>query len=658
MKNQSGRSMIEMLGVLAIIGVLSLGGVAVFNAAMNRHTANNLTYDVMLMAESTVSGGTALEEMPFEAGTEYDNIRTLINEEGEIRVVVSSVAKDVCDILLSKGGNESFALENVSENPLALCADRTDIVFAINSEVLNANYRGIPCQSSEICPAGQECYMGVCRTPSLNCPNGCQEGETCDEGRCCPTYDGLRATGQCLFVAPTDSGCQSFSLCAYPYECDTATGTCVCANGAIADGQGGCRVCDYDCGGNPNLIPNSDCNGCVCTLDNCQEAYIDLASCACVNKCPTETPYVSDGTCVAECPQGLISINNVCTECNLTDAQCAAKDVKKPFLDEATCTCICDKDADVCAADSSAPYFYAATCSCVNDPCLLINPSWTATEPDVFRSVDIGNMWCGDADNVLFTLEELQVGTTEDGTACYCDNGYYLHMSWDGSYCAECPYFNDERMERPSMDGSECSDHKLIFACGGDDKWWYDNNSYCDDWGGGCSSETFTNCEKGSVFLQDNGSGYECQYKWDFCDLSGEPMMMGWYCFTCDDLDEYVENGGNAPMSTTDTDLVNETCGLFGENAYVYASTGGSNGTYSCEQVRGDIENYGSFNPGYVDSGVCKTVDYNVNDNTDHTWGARGECTSTYESADEYCQYVGNTCGLDLQWSDDDWGCV
>ena len=32
--NEHGRSMIEMLGVLAIVGVLSIGGVAGFNKAM------------------------------------------------------------------------------------------------------------------------------------------------------------------------------------------------------------------------------------------------------------------------------------------------------------------------------------------------------------------------------------------------------------------------------------------------------------------------------------------------------------------------------------------------------------------------------------------------------------------------------------------------
>lgn len=42
MKTQSGRSMIEMLGVLAIIGVLSIGGLAGYTRAMNAHQANQV----------------------------------------------------------------------------------------------------------------------------------------------------------------------------------------------------------------------------------------------------------------------------------------------------------------------------------------------------------------------------------------------------------------------------------------------------------------------------------------------------------------------------------------------------------------------------------------------------------------------------------------
>ena len=39
-KHESGRSMVEMLGVLAIIGVLSVGGIAGYSLSMRRHRAN------------------------------------------------------------------------------------------------------------------------------------------------------------------------------------------------------------------------------------------------------------------------------------------------------------------------------------------------------------------------------------------------------------------------------------------------------------------------------------------------------------------------------------------------------------------------------------------------------------------------------------------
>ena len=46
----AGRSMIEMLGVLAIIGVLSIGGLAAYKIAMNYHRANETMHDVILRA--------------------------------------------------------------------------------------------------------------------------------------------------------------------------------------------------------------------------------------------------------------------------------------------------------------------------------------------------------------------------------------------------------------------------------------------------------------------------------------------------------------------------------------------------------------------------------------------------------------------------------
>ena len=45
--NESGRSMVEMLGVLAIIGVLSIGGIAGYTMAMNKYQANEIVNTIV-----------------------------------------------------------------------------------------------------------------------------------------------------------------------------------------------------------------------------------------------------------------------------------------------------------------------------------------------------------------------------------------------------------------------------------------------------------------------------------------------------------------------------------------------------------------------------------------------------------------------------------
>ncbi len=50
LNNQNGRSMIEMLGVLAIIGVLSVGGIAGYSKAMMKYRINKTIEQITLIA--------------------------------------------------------------------------------------------------------------------------------------------------------------------------------------------------------------------------------------------------------------------------------------------------------------------------------------------------------------------------------------------------------------------------------------------------------------------------------------------------------------------------------------------------------------------------------------------------------------------------------
>ena len=84
--NESGRSMIEMLGVLAIIGVLSVGGIAGYSKAMNKFKTNKVADNVSMIVanvktlyaqQNTYEGlnnGTAVSMgvIPDELGTIYN----------------------------------------------------------------------------------------------------------------------------------------------------------------------------------------------------------------------------------------------------------------------------------------------------------------------------------------------------------------------------------------------------------------------------------------------------------------------------------------------------------------------------------------------------------------------------------------------------------
>ena len=54
--NENGRSMIEMLGVLAIIGVLSVGGIYGYTVAMRKYKANEIIQTASMLATMAQSG--------------------------------------------------------------------------------------------------------------------------------------------------------------------------------------------------------------------------------------------------------------------------------------------------------------------------------------------------------------------------------------------------------------------------------------------------------------------------------------------------------------------------------------------------------------------------------------------------------------------------
>ncbi len=109
--NESGRSMVEMLGVLAIIGVLSIGGIAGYTMAMNRYRANEVIDAASKMAiiAMTANGG-AGADTPITSlaqagiGTVPCLSTISANKTGAVTITLDSGCNAVYDVIDSIAG--------------------------------------------------------------------------------------------------------------------------------------------------------------------------------------------------------------------------------------------------------------------------------------------------------------------------------------------------------------------------------------------------------------------------------------------------------------------------------------------------------------------------------------------------------------------------
>ena len=121
MKNEYGRSMIEMLGVLAIIGVLSIGGLAGYTMAMNRHKANNLLDYVARCGVIAQTKGMGAET--FDAAN--DTCDGLMNENLPTTITAATIDGTAPDITIaltyaSGADNVAKAVEARSNNQVTI----------------------------------------------------------------------------------------------------------------------------------------------------------------------------------------------------------------------------------------------------------------------------------------------------------------------------------------------------------------------------------------------------------------------------------------------------------------------------------------------------------------------------------------------------------
>jgi len=255
--SESGRSMVEMLGVLAIAGILTIGGIAGFNYAMDRAKANDILDGVNKRAVALsplvlLGNDIADNALDAEFGTTIGDSGVALDADNTgFDLVVSGVPKTVCDHVLNNGlkmaseillkgedGDDVVWAQGAKSDHTCAETDN-EIVFAFNVSLdgtkgtAETGPTGNEC--TDTCSGGATCVNGWCKCPSGsiwqpsdNSGNGeCKTGLTGD----CTTNADCKEEGKyCAITGKFENYC-SVPTKGYCSTLNSGTGTRVNYNG-------------------------------------------------------------------------------------------------------------------------------------------------------------------------------------------------------------------------------------------------------------------------------------------------------------------------------------------------------------------------------------------------------------------------------------------
>ena len=118
-QSENGRSMVEMLGVLAIVGVLSISGIYGYTVAMRNHRANEIIHTASMLvvsAHSANSGEGGCVELsrvglPTRLGGVDVNMMAELSPDGsvDVKIDVGDDNDALCEAIQRIAASESTA---------------------------------------------------------------------------------------------------------------------------------------------------------------------------------------------------------------------------------------------------------------------------------------------------------------------------------------------------------------------------------------------------------------------------------------------------------------------------------------------------------------------------------------------------------------------
>ena len=167
MKNDSGRTLMEMLGILAIMGLLSLVAVKAYMTAMRNHRANELIYEAnkraAVVAMQFASGKTTASALEFSGhstfpGGTFEDTAAISLESGQFKIKMNALSPDMCEKLQQMVG-EDTKVRGVECN----LAKTGRAAFVFNEDLSTKGFCALNERISDcICPKHRDTTGGIC----------------------------------------------------------------------------------------------------------------------------------------------------------------------------------------------------------------------------------------------------------------------------------------------------------------------------------------------------------------------------------------------------------------------------------------------------------------------------------------------------------------
>ncbi len=335
---ESGRSMVEMLGVLAIMGILTIGGIAGFNYAMDKSKANDILDGVnkraIALSSYTLLGmNISNTTLDAEFSNRIGDATVALSPDGAgFKLTVSGLTNSVCDKVLDNGlkmaSQISLGETTVWEQGVKsdhTCAEKdNEIVFAFNASLDGTQKAGSGSGGGAACGYCQHKENNTC-VADVACDNGCPGDKPMKNsaGSCLPcSYE--RGT---LIDLTECQKCSNriMSYNGYCFPCDSDSGI-------MTNDEAECAKCSNRFMGANGICQHCNISGSVAT---------DAQECG---RCPNRV-VLSNGRCALPCPAGQFMENYGymhCYSCSIADtipadaAECA-KCPNRKMQEDGTC---------------------------------------------------------------------------------------------------------------------------------------------------------------------------------------------------------------------------------------------------------------------------------------------------------------------------------